>query len=102
MIFTSFLKLTGDISASTQGERVEFFLKEYDTEYDDFCVQVYMIFLFLTTVSLFGSIISQLNEILSTYAGRTKDLEDTLELYLRIRPRYKVIGRVSSIILCLK
>ena len=47
-----------------------------------------MVFLFLAAVSLFGTLVSQLNEIVANQTKHTKALEDTLELYLGIRPRY--------------
>jgi hypothetical protein len=45
------------------------------------------VFLFLAAVSLFGTLISQLNEIVAAQTIQTKDLEDTLASYLAINPR---------------
>ena len=50
-------------------------------------LQVFCIFLFLTAVSLFGTLISQLNEIVAKQTSQTKELDSNLELYLDIKPR---------------
>jgi hypothetical protein len=49
--------------------------------------QIFCIFLFLTAVSLFGTLISQLNEIVAKQTSETKELDQNLEAYLEIRPR---------------
>lgn len=49
--------------------------------------QVYCIFLFLTAASLFGTIISQINEILVAQAEMSKELDNVLEAYSVIQPR---------------
>jgi hypothetical protein len=59
----------GDISASSDGERV-------------FCV-----FLFLCAASLFGTIIAQVNEIVADLTTKKKDLDKILEAYLTLTPR---------------
>ncbi len=50
-------------------------------------LQIYCVFLFLAAVSLFGTLISQLNEIVAAQTNQTKDLENTLASYLTINPR---------------
>jgi hypothetical protein len=49
--------------------------------------QIFCIFLFLTAVSLFGTLISQLNEIVAKQTSETKELDENLESYLDIHPR---------------
>ena len=55
-------------------------------------LQVFCIFLFLTAVSLFGTLISQLNEIVAKQTSQTKELDYNLELYLDIQPRWMLRG----------
>lgn len=43
--------------------------------------------MFLTAVSFFGTLISQLNEIVAKQTSETKELDLNLEAYLDIRPR---------------
>ena len=43
--------------------------------------------MFLTAVSLFGTLISQLNEIVAKQTSQTKELDDNLETYLAVQPR---------------
>jgi len=62
----------GDISASSEGERV-------------FCV-----FLFLCAASLFGTIIAQINEIVADLTTKKKDLDRVLEIYLTLNPRLDI------------
>jgi hypothetical protein len=50
-------------------------------------LQIYCVFLFLAAVSLFGTLISQLNEIVAAQTNQTKELENTLASYLAIIPR---------------
>ena len=50
--------------------------------------QIYCIFLFLGAASLFGTIIAQINEIVATLTTKKKDLDEILEGYLAIRPRF--------------
>ncbi len=49
--------------------------------------QVFCIFLFLAAVSLFGTIIAELNEILHQLRTKSKGLDKILEAYLDIYPR---------------
>jgi hypothetical protein len=46
-----------------------------------------MIFLFLAAVSVFGTLISQLNEIVAAQTLENKELDETLCAYLDIRPK---------------
>jgi hypothetical protein len=41
----------------------------------------------LTAASLFGTIISQINDILMEKAAMSKDLDNILETYMALRPR---------------
>ncbi len=50
-----------------------------------------MIFLFLAAVSLFGTLISQLNEVIAAQTALSKELDKTLGAYLDIRPQYDLI-----------
>jgi hypothetical protein len=49
--------------------------------------QVFCIFLFFCAASLFGTIISQANEIVASQAAVSKELDSTLEAYLTVHPR---------------
>ena len=51
-------------------------------------VQVYCIFLFFCAASLFGTIISQANEIVASQAAVSKELDLVLEAYLTVKPRW--------------
>ena len=44
--------------------------------------------MFLTAVSLFGTLISQLNEIVAKQTSQTKELDENLDMYLAIQPKY--------------
>ena len=49
--------------------------------------QAYCVFMFLAAVSLFGTLISQLNEILASSGTFTRQLHRNFEAYLELRPR---------------
>ena len=49
--------------------------------------QVFCLFLFLAAVSLFGTIIAELNEIIHQLRIKSKGLDEILEAYLDICPR---------------
>ena len=49
--------------------------------------QVYCIFLFMSAVSLFGTIIAEVNEIVKQITNKKKDLEEILETYQSVQPR---------------
>jgi hypothetical protein len=49
--------------------------------------QVYMILVFLAAVSIFGTLISQLNDIVAAQTLENKELDETLRAYLDIRPK---------------
>ena len=48
---------------------------------------MYCIFLFLGAASLFGTIISQVNEIVNQQTSMSKELDVILEAYLAIEPK---------------
>jgi hypothetical protein len=48
---------------------------------------VYCIFLFLYAASLFGTLISQVTEIVASHAAMSKELDSILEAYLAVHPR---------------
>ncbi len=50
-------------------------------------MQVYCIFLFFCAASLFGTLISQVNEIVAAEAAVSKELDTVLEAYLTVKPR---------------
>jgi hypothetical protein len=52
-----------------------------------FSRQVYCIFLFLFSASLFGTIISQVNEIVAQHTNEAKELDKILEAYSEMQPR---------------
>jgi hypothetical protein len=82
----------GDIAATTQGERVRClcFCKRVSVAgaSDSIHAQVFCIFLFLYAVSLFGTIIAEINEIVGQVTTKKKDLDHILESYLSLRPRW--------------
>jgi hypothetical protein len=49
--------------------------------------QVFCIFLFLCAASLFGTLISQVNEIVNQKTSMSKELDEILESYLAVEPR---------------
>ena len=49
-------------------------------------MQVFCIFLFLVSVSLFGTIIAEVNEIILHLQSKSKGLENVLESYVAIQP----------------
>ena len=60
-------------------------------------VQVYCIFLFLCAASLFGTLISQVNEIVAAHSIVMRDLDTILEAYFSLQPRCVVLfGSVSK------
>ena len=52
-----------------------------------FLQQVYSIFLFLYAASLFGTLISQVNEIVAAHAIMSRELDTILEAYFSLQPR---------------
>ncbi len=56
----------------------------------DVFVQIFCVFMFLIAISLFGTLISQLNEIVAARTSQTKDLDNALASYLTIKPKYVV------------
>ena len=50
-------------------------------------LQVYCVFLFFCAASLFGTLISQVNEIVAAQAAVSKELDGILEAYLSVEPR---------------
>ena len=49
--------------------------------------QVFCVFLFLCAATLFGALVSQLNEIVVTTTHATKELDYNLESYTYIKPK---------------
>ena len=49
-------------------------------------------FLFLAAVSLFGTLISQLNEILAASGTFNKMIQSNFEAYLQLRPKYGFVS----------
>ncbi len=79
----------GDISASTSGERVCDASNLQLTNFPlTFWVQIFCIFLFLCAASLFGTLVSQANEIVAAQQVKSKELDGILEAYESINPRY--------------
>ena len=50
-------------------------------------LQIFCVFMFLIAISFFGTLISQLNEIVAARTNQTKDLDDALGSYLAIEPQ---------------
>jgi hypothetical protein len=46
--------------------------------------------MFMTAVSFFGTLISQINEIIKVQADKTKDLDNILEAYFSVHPGWVV------------
>ena len=44
-------------------------------------------FLFLVAASFFGTLISQLNEIVAAHTTKTKELDEVMASYLTVYPR---------------
>jgi hypothetical protein len=53
----------------------------------DCVLQVFCVFLFLTAAIFFGTLISQVNEIVAAQTTQNKELDDTLASYLSVHPR---------------
>jgi hypothetical protein len=45
------------------------------------------VFLFLVAASFFGTLISELNEIVAAQTMKTKEIDEIMAAYLTIRPR---------------
>jgi hypothetical protein len=50
-------------------------------------MQMFCIFLFMGAASLFGTIVSQINEIVASQTSISKELDHVLEAYFSIEPR---------------
>ncbi len=62
-------------------------------------MQVYCIFLFLCAASLFGTIVSQINEIVASQTTISKELDKILEAYFSIEPgRVPLIKRMRILV----
>ena len=59
-------------------------------------LQVYCIFLFFCAACLFGTLISQVNEIVAAQASKSKELDCVLEAYLAVKPRFALTPREWS------
>ncbi len=51
--------------------------------------QVFCVFLFMAGASLFGTMLSQLNEILQNMSRESRELGDHLERYISFMSEYK-------------
>ncbi len=51
-------------------------------------MQVFCIFLFMCAATLFGALVSELNEIVATSTYATKELDEKLESYSYVKPKY--------------
>ncbi len=51
-------------------------------------LQIYCIFLFLCAASLFGTLVSQVNEIVAAQQIKSKKMDGILEAYESINSRY--------------
>ena len=51
-------------------------------------LQIFCIFLFISAASLFGTIIAQVNEIVAQLTTKKKGLENILDTYLHLNPRF--------------
>ncbi len=58
--------------------------------------QVFCIFLFLGAASLFGTIVSQINEIVASQTNISKELDCVLEAYFSIEPRHVTPDKVHA------
>ena len=85
--------LTGDISAVNTTERVRLLFYFYSLYYLKCSImfQVFCVFLFLTGVSLFGTLISQTNSIILTLSRDSLDLACHLERYTSFMKHYRQV-----------
>ncbi len=60
--------------------------------------QVFCVLLFLSTASLFGTLISQINEIVNQKTSMDKELDEILESYLTVEPRRVVVRSLNAAI----
>ncbi len=51
-------------------------------------LQVFCIFLFMSAASLFGALVSQVNEIVAAATNALKELDENMEAYTAIHPKY--------------
>ena len=65
------------------------YLKKIDCDSVAILSQVFCVFLFLTGVSLFGTLISQTNSIILTLSRESIDLASHLERYTSFMKHYK-------------
>ncbi len=54
-------------------------------------LQVYCVFLFMSSAFLFGILVSQINEIVAAKQVKTKELDNILDAYTSINPRPAVL-----------
>ena len=57
---------------------------------------MYCIFLFLYAASLFGTLISQVTEIVASHAAMSKELDSILESYLAVHPRQGIVDSLVN------
>jgi hypothetical protein len=54
-------------------------------------VQVYCVFLFMSSAFLFGILVSQINEIVAAKQVKTKELDTILDAYISINPKWATL-----------
>ena len=60
---------------------------------------MFCIFLFMCSTTLFGALVSELNEIVVTATFASKELDDNLEAYSAIKPRRRPYYNLIIIII---
>mmetsp|Transcript_40552 Transcript_40552/g.84695 ORF Transcript_40552/g.84695 Transcript_40552/m.84695 type:complete len:81 (+) Transcript_40552:157-399(+) len=58
--------------------------------------QVFCIFLFMGAASIFGTLVSQINEIVASQTTISKELDKVLEVYFSIQPRQVMSSSLSN------
>ena len=93
------MNVAGDIFATSGGERVGNILTLIQSKCHvcNFLLrlQVLCIFLFMVAVSLFGTIIAEVNEIVRQITLKKKDLEKILETYQSVHPRLLIVQNLE-------
>ena len=62
-------------------------------------LQVFCIFLFMSAASLFGALVSQVNEIVASATNALKELDENMEAYTAIHPRYPFLHYICISVL---
>ncbi len=78
LVTSNFVKLSKTHAFSALAESVALRLNS---------MQVYCVFLFMSSAFLFGILVSQINEIVAAKQVKTKELDTILDAYISINPK---------------